>query len=96
VLGDVSVPAAPVQDVSEVAAAEQTAALEILQDLPHPALPGLRLPAFPVSVDGERIRHLSSPPELGAHTAEVLAEAGYSEEEIGRLAADGAVALRAL
>ena len=95
VLGEASVPAAPVQDVSEVAAAEQTQALEILQDLPHPALPDLRVPAFPVSVDGERMRHASAPPELGADTAEVLAEVGYSDEEIERLAADGVVALRA-
>ncbi len=91
VLGEANVPAAPVQDVSEVAAAEQTDALEILQDLPHPALSGLRIPAFPVSVDGERVRHASAPPELGADTAEVLAELGYSDEEIERLAADGVV-----
>ncbi len=95
VLGEANVPAAPVQDVSEVAEAEQTEALEILQDLPHPALPDLRIPAFPVSVDGERVRHASAPPELGADTAEVLAEVGYSDEEIERLAADGVVALRA-
>jgi len=90
-LGEARVPAAPVQDVSEVATAEQTAALDILQPLPTDAVPELRLPAFPVSLDGERVRHASPPPELGAHTAEVLGEAGYSAEEIERLAAEGAV-----
>jgi crotonobetainyl-CoA:carnitine CoA-transferase CaiB-like acyl-CoA transferase len=36
------------------------------------------------------------PPELGQHTREVLAEAGYSAEQIERLLADGAaVAARA-
>jgi formyl-CoA transferase/CoA:oxalate CoA-transferase len=92
-LADAGVPAAPVQDVSEVASAEQTEALEILQELPHPAVGGLRIPAFPVSIDGERVRHPSAPPELGAHTAEVLAEAGYSEPEIAELVATGIVAL---
>ena len=92
-LADAGVPAAPVQDVSEVALAEQTEALEILQVLPHPAVGDLRIPAFPVSIDGERVRHDSAPPELGAHTAEVLAEAGYSEPEIAELVAAGIIAL---
>jgi crotonobetainyl-CoA:carnitine CoA-transferase CaiB-like acyl-CoA transferase len=91
-LGEAGVPAAPVQDVSEVAAAEQTEALGILQRLPHPAVEDLRLPAFPVSLDGERLVHRSAPPELGAHTREILGEAGYSETEIDRLVMEGAVA----
>ncbi len=92
-LADAGVPAAPVQDVSEVVAAEQTEALGILQELPHPVVPDLRIPAFPVSIDGERVRHASAPPGLGAHTAEVLEEAGYSESDIDELAEAGIVAL---
>jgi crotonobetainyl-CoA:carnitine CoA-transferase CaiB-like acyl-CoA transferase len=91
-LGEARVPAAPVQDVSEVAVAEQTEALEILQHLPHPAVADLRLPAFPLSLDGDRVAHRSAPPELGAQTREVLAEAGYSAEEIDVLLAEGGVA----
>jgi formyl-CoA transferase/CoA:oxalate CoA-transferase len=92
-LGEAGVPAAPVQDVSEVVAAEQTEALGILQELPHPVVSDLRIPAFPVSIDGERVRHASAPPKLGAHTAEVLGETGYSESDIDELAAAGIVAL---
>ena len=91
-LGEAGVPAAPVQDVSEVVAAEQTEALRILQELPHATVQDLRLPAFPISLDGERLVHRSAPPELGAHTREILAEAGYSETEIDRLVMEGAVA----
>jgi crotonobetainyl-CoA:carnitine CoA-transferase CaiB-like acyl-CoA transferase len=87
------VPAAPVQDVAEVAEAEQTAALGILQRLPHPAVPDLVVMAPPLYADGERVLHQRPAPLHGEHTAEVLAEAGYSEEEIGELAAAGIVRL---
>jgi crotonobetainyl-CoA:carnitine CoA-transferase CaiB-like acyl-CoA transferase len=74
------VPAAPVQDVAQVAEHEQTRALGILQDLgPYATV------ALPLSVEGERLLHRSPAPALGEHTAEVLAEAGYSEDEIRRL-----------
>jgi crotonobetainyl-CoA:carnitine CoA-transferase CaiB-like acyl-CoA transferase len=85
------VPAAPVQDVGQVAEHPQTAALGLLQALPHPHVPDLRIVALPMSVDGERVLHRSPPPALGADTAAVLAELGYSEEEIADLAASGIV-----
>ena len=81
------VPAAPVQDVGEVARHEQTAAVGILQELAG------RLTLAPsLSVDGERLQHRSPPPLLGQHSAEVLAAAGYAEDEIARLIAEGIVA----
>jgi crotonobetainyl-CoA:carnitine CoA-transferase CaiB-like acyl-CoA transferase len=87
------VPAAPVADVEEVARAEQTAALGILQPLPHPHIPDLRVAALPVSFGGERALHRLPPPLVGEHTAEVLREAGYAEQEISELAAAGLVRL---
>ena len=88
------VPAAPVADVADVAAAEQTQALGMLQPLEHDGIPGLRLPALPLSFDGERATHRSAPPAVGEHTAEVLSEAGYSDDEIAALAADGVIRTR--
>jgi crotonobetainyl-CoA:carnitine CoA-transferase CaiB-like acyl-CoA transferase len=82
------VPAAPVQDIGEVAADPQTEAIGILQRFGGFTTLG---PAF--SADGERPEYASPPPALGAHSAEVLAEAGYSEDEIAALAADGTVRL---
>jgi formyl-CoA transferase/CoA:oxalate CoA-transferase len=81
-LAAAGVPAAPVQDVGQVAAHEQTRALGILQDLGAYATV-----ALPLSVDGERALHRSPAPALGEHTAAVLAEVGYSEDEIERLRA---------
>ena len=87
------VPAAPVADVADVVASEQTAALALLQPLPHPSIPELRLAALPVSFAGERAGYRSPPPLVGEHSAEVLREAGYDDAQIEELAAAGVVRL---
>jgi crotonobetainyl-CoA:carnitine CoA-transferase CaiB-like acyl-CoA transferase len=81
-----NIPAAPIQDVREVAEAPQTAALGLMQ-----ALGGLPVAALPVSVDGERVTHASAAPPLGRDTEAVLREAGYSDQTIRELIADGIV-----
>jgi crotonobetainyl-CoA:carnitine CoA-transferase CaiB-like acyl-CoA transferase len=82
------VPAAPVQDVGEVAADPQTEATGILQRFGAFTTLG---PAF--SVDGDRPEYHSPPPALGAHSAEILAEAGYSDQEISAMADEGIIRL---
>jgi formyl-CoA transferase/CoA:oxalate CoA-transferase len=88
------VPAAPVADVADVATSEQTSALGFLQDLEHPAISELRLPALPLSFDRERATHASAPPLVGEHTAEILEEVGYSADDIAALARDGVIRTR--
>jgi crotonobetainyl-CoA:carnitine CoA-transferase CaiB-like acyl-CoA transferase len=85
-LREAGVPVAPVADVADVANAPQTAALGMMQALPHPSIPDLRLAALPLSLDRERVVHRSAPPLVGEHSAEVLREAGYTEAEIAALA----------
>jgi crotonobetainyl-CoA:carnitine CoA-transferase CaiB-like acyl-CoA transferase len=83
------VPAAPVRDIDEVAGHEQTLALGILQDVA-----GRETVGVPFSLDGERPPYPAPPPLLGEHSAEVLAEAGYSGEEIAALASAGVLGVR--
>jgi crotonobetainyl-CoA:carnitine CoA-transferase CaiB-like acyl-CoA transferase len=87
------VPASPVHDVGEAARHPQTEALGMLQALPGGAIADLVTVAAPLSADGERVRHHSPPPPLGAHSAEVLGELGYAAEEIGELVEAGIVRL---
>ena len=75
------VPASPVNDLAAVAADEQLRATGILQELD-----GRELVSPPLRVDGERPRYASPPPLLGEHGAEILREAGFSDDEIEALA----------
>ena len=69
----------------DVLRSPQTEALGILQRLDHSRIDGLTLPALPLSFDGERALHPSPPPRRRRALAEILREAGYSDEEIAAL-----------
>lgn len=50
-----------------------------------------KLPAMPIEMNGERPGLRSDLPQIGEHTAQVLAELGYSDDDVKALADDGIV-----
>jgi crotonobetainyl-CoA:carnitine CoA-transferase CaiB-like acyl-CoA transferase len=78
------IPIAPVHDIAQAAAHEQTRATGLLQEIDETTTL-----ALPLSTDGDHVAHRSPPPTLGAHSREVLAELGLSDAEIDGLSASG-------
>jgi len=63
------VPCSPVNDIGELAATEQFAAMAMVQTLPDS---GVQVVGLPISVDGRRPRPRRGAPAAGQHNAEVL------------------------
>jgi crotonobetainyl-CoA:carnitine CoA-transferase CaiB-like acyl-CoA transferase len=82
IFGEASIPATPINTVDDVYADPWTAEREQVVRLPHPSVGTYVGTGFPVKASDTPARPTSAPPLLGQHTAEVLAEIGYTPEEI--------------
>jgi crotonobetainyl-CoA:carnitine CoA-transferase CaiB-like acyl-CoA transferase len=78
-------PAAPVYDMAQALDNPFPAATGMVRAVPHRERADFRALANPIKLDGERLPSRSAP-GLGADTAEVLAQIGYSPAEITELA----------
>jgi crotonobetainyl-CoA:carnitine CoA-transferase CaiB-like acyl-CoA transferase len=81
-------PAAPVYDMAQALDNSFPAATGMVRNVPHPLRADFRALANPIKLDGARLPSRTAP-ALGADTAQVLAELGYSTEEIEALRAKG-------
>jgi len=87
------VPAGPVNSIGDALAHPQVAARGMVVELDHPRAGRTRALGFPISLSDSPARVTRPAPTLGQHTREILAEAGYADEEIEALLAEGVVAI---
>jgi len=84
-LDKAGVPCAPVNTVDRVLQDPQTAAREMVVEVPHPLIPDLKLLGIPIKLSDTPGDIRLPPPLKGQHSEEVLTDLGYSEAYIKAL-----------
>jgi crotonobetainyl-CoA:carnitine CoA-transferase CaiB-like acyl-CoA transferase len=90
-LEEAKVPAGPVLDVMQMHADPQTLARDMVVEVEHSRLGPVKTLGAPVKFSGTPGGVRCSAPVFGEHTAAVLGECGFSQEEIARMAASGVI-----
>ena len=93
-LEEAGIPNAPVNTIADIVHDPQVAHRDMIVDVPHPSVAGLRAPACPMKLSDGPASIRRHPPENGEHTAEILLALGYSQDDIASLEATGAVKQR--
>ena len=88
---EAGVPAGPLQTYDQVFHDPHLEARRFFADAPHSRLGPVKQIGSPMRLSETPPRMVRAGPLLGEHSAQVLAELGYSTEEIRRLAADGVI-----
>jgi len=87
------IPAAAIQDVGEALNDPQTRARGLVVELEHPSLGTARSIANPIRLQNQPLRYRLPPPLLGEHTAAILRQLQYSEEDVVRAVQDACAVL---
>jgi crotonobetainyl-CoA:carnitine CoA-transferase CaiB-like acyl-CoA transferase len=90
-LEEAGIPNAPVNTIADIVHDPQVAHRNMLVDVPHPTVAGLRAPACPMKLSDGPATIRRHPPANGEHTAEILLALEYTTDDIAHLEASGAV-----
>lgn len=90
ILAEHDVPAGPVYTIEETVQDPQVQAIKMVRTFGE-GKRALELLGFPVNYHGTPLKEGLPPPQLGEHTAEVLAGLGLSQDEIANMSKDGAI-----
>ena len=85
------IPSGPILTVEEMFKHPQTAAREMLLKMPHPVLGEFQTTGLAAKL-ADTPGKITRPPLIGEHTDEVLLVHGYSQDDLSRLRAEGAIA----
>jgi len=87
----IGIPCGPINRVDEVFADPQVRHLRMAMPIRHPERGETHLVSSAINMEGVESEVWRVPPRLGEHSAEILREAGYSDEEIARLRGLGVI-----
>ena len=90
ILLNAGVPCGAVNTITEVLEHPQTKHRRVIVDVEYPGLGKIKLFNNPVKFSEFEI-DVKRPPKLGEHTEEILAQLGYTREEIERLREEGVI-----
>jgi crotonobetainyl-CoA:carnitine CoA-transferase CaiB-like acyl-CoA transferase len=93
-LAEAGIPSSPLHTLGELSAHPHTQASGMVQQLHDDQLGAWRTVSQPLRFDGARALTRTAPPRCGADGNQVLADAGFSADEVAALVAAGAVGLR--